>query len=141
MTGASEPVSHPNQLSGWLLPTGEWHPCEDWWHLTALYDLRDAGLAELSSPVAHEILGRGREEEIRDFVAGAGFVRISRSLIDGHALTHRQLLTLQGLVEFCEPNTEIEVLDSKRGVSVRMTIARILKFRSPLHFFDEVDRL
>lgn len=141
MTGESEFVSELAQLSGWILPDGTWQACEDWWHLTSLYDLRDEGHNDLTTTDAREVLHRGREDEIRDLAANLGFIRISRSLIDGHALTSAQLQTLQRLIEFCDPDAEVEVLNSKENTRVRMTVARIIKLRNSSHFFDEVDRL
>jgi hypothetical protein len=129
-------IERTEDLSGWILPDGTWQACEEWWHIPVLYDLRDADHAALTSIEARQILDSGIEEKIRNFAALAGFIRISRNLIDAAGLSHEQLLTLQHLLEFCDLDAEIGLLGPNPNGSVRqVTIERILKTRNPNALF------
>jgi hypothetical protein len=129
-------VEKIEELSGWILPDGTWHGCEEWWHIPVLYDLRDAQHPALVTEEAIKTLHSGIEEHIRNYASNAGFIRISRKLIDGTALTYEQLQTLQELLEFCDLDAEIGLLGPNPNGAVRQTtVERILKTRNPTALF------
>lgn len=136
---ASDPqktIERTEDLSGWIFPDGTWQACEEWWHIPVLYDLRDAKHAAFTSSEAQQILDSGIEEKIRNFAAQAGFIRISRNLIDAAGISHEQLHKLQQLLEFCDLDAEIGLLGPNPNGSVRqITVERILKTRNPNALF------
>ncbi len=141
MLGNNEQLSEKliekvEDLSGWILPNAAWKECEDWWHIPVLYDLRDANYKPLATPEARQVLDSGIEETIRDFASTAGFFRISRKMIDGRSMTLAQLVTLQSLLEFCNPDSEIGLLGPDSNSPVRTTtVEKILKTRNPQALF------
>lgn len=124
-----------NSISGWILTEGKWYPTEEWWHLKAIYDLQDDGYPKLQSNETKKILLDGDEMKIRDHLASLGFIKISRSQIDGDTLNHQQLLTLKNLLTFCNPEDEVCFL-RKDGSLKFKTVSRILKLKNPLLLFD-----
>lgn len=129
-------IEKVEDLSGWILPDASWHACDDWWHIPVLYDLRDSNYPCLTSSEARKILNSGIEETIRDFAASLGFFRVSRKLLDGRAMTLEQLVTLQGLLEFCDPDSEVGLLGPDSNGPVRTTtVEKILKTRNPQALF------
>lgn len=127
---------HLSDISGWILPNGQWHSTEEWWHINALYDLRDEGLAELQGAEASAVLSRGDEGEIRDFVARLGFVKISRNQIDAVQMTRNQLSTLQNLLLLCNPEQEIGILLGSTGMLKQVEVSRVMKLKNPALLFD-----
>lgn len=127
---------NPFELSGWILPSGEYQEVEEWWHVSHLYDLKKNGLSELCLPEQSAILDRGDESEIRDMAARIGFVKLSRGEIDAYSMNALQLSTLQDLLELCDPDYEFRIL-VKAGESIKtLSISRILKLKSPKMIFE-----
>jgi hypothetical protein len=124
-----------NKISGWILTDGKWHPTEEWWHINAIYDLKEEGYSILQSKETKEILKEGDESKIRDHLAALGFIKISRSQIDGIKLNIPQLVTLQNLLSLCNPDDEIGILGSN-GVLKFIRISRIMKLKNPSALFD-----
>ncbi|WP_397601230.1 hypothetical protein [Silvanigrella sp.] len=124
-----------NKISGWILTDGKWHPTEEWWHINAIYDLKENGYPVLQSKETKEILMEGDESKIRDHLAVLGFIKISRSQIDGIKLNISQLVTLQNLLSLCNPDDEIGILGSN-GVLKFIRISRIMKLKNPDALFD-----
>lgn len=137
MLGTNEKVIEKiEDLSGWILPDATWKACDDWWHIPVLYDLRDANYPCLTSAEARKILHSGVEESIRDFAASLGFFRVSRKMIDGRSMTLEQLVTLQSLLEFCNPDSEIGLLGPDANAPIRTTtVEKILRMRNPQALF------
>jgi hypothetical protein len=128
---------NPFDLSGWVLPSGEYQVVEEWWHVSHLYDLKAGGQPELQSQECAEILSRGDESEIRDMASKLGFVKISRGEIDAYSISNEQLVSLQAILELCDPEFEFRLL-IKGGESIRpISVARLLKLRSALKLFEE----
>ncbi len=126
---------HLNNISGWILTEGLWHPTDEWWHINAIYDLRDSGHPDLQKKETKEILLEGEESKIRDHIASLGFIKISRSQIDGVKLNRQQLTTLQNLLSLCNPEDEIGILGSN-GILKFLSISRVMKLKNPLVLFD-----
>lgn len=126
---------HLNDISGWILTEGKWHPTDEWWHINAIYDLRDRGHPDLQGKETKEILLEGEESKIRDHIASLGFIKISRSQIDGVKLNRQQLSTLQNLLSLCDPEDEIGILGSN-GILKFLSISRVMKLKNPLVLFD-----
>lgn len=124
-----------NKISGWILTDGTWYPTEEWWHISSIYDLKEQGFPSLQSKETKEILDSGDESNIRDHLANLGFIKISRSQIDGIKLTTTQLVTLQNLLSLCNPDDEIGLLGSN-GLIKHIRIARIMKLKNPNILFD-----
>lgn len=127
-------VTDLSGLSGWILPCGSWLAVQEWWHLSALFDLRDEGHTALQGEEARMILDSGDEAIIRDFAARMGFVKISRCVVDAYALSELQLVTLQGLLEVCDLEAELTLLIAG-GAQKAITVARLLKLRRASHLF------
>ena len=123
------------ELSGWILPDGTWMAVEEWWHLSALFDLRDTGMTPLTTKQSLAVLAGGDEAQIRHHVAELGFVKISRSLIDAYTLSSSQLRTLQELLEFCDLESELGLLQSANAEIKQISVARILKLKNPAALF------
>ena len=123
------------ELSGWILPDGTWIAVEEWWHLSALFDLRDTGMTPLTTKDSLTVLAGGDEAQIRHHVAELGFVKISRSLIDAYTLSSSQLRTLQELLEFCDLESELGLLQSANAEIKQISVARILKLKNPAALF------
>jgi hypothetical protein len=126
---------HLNNISGWILPEGEWHPTDEWWHINAIYDLRDSGHPNLQAKETKEILLEGDESKIRDHIASLGFIKFSRCQTDGVKLNRKQLSTLQNLLSLCNPEDEIGILGSN-GILKFISISRIMKLKNPFVLFD-----
>ena len=126
---------HLNNISGWILSEGKWYPTDEWWHINAIYDLRDNGHPDLQSNETKEILLEGDESKIRDHIASLGFVKISRSQIDGAKLNRQQLSTLQNLLSLCSPEDEIGILGSN-GILKFISISRVMKLKNPQILFE-----
>jgi hypothetical protein len=123
------------------MPDGQWNPCEEWWHIPVLYDLRDSGFEPLRTSDAKQALDSGEEGVIRDFAAELGFVRVSRHMIDGKTFSQEQLASLKELLELCSPDEEIEILGpNPAGPVRRMTVERILKLQNASLIFPKEDR-
>jgi hypothetical protein len=101
---------------------------QEWWHLTALFELRDEGHGSFQDNASREVLAGGDEAIIRDFAARKGFAKVSRGVLDAYVLTDAQLLTLQGLLEVCDLEAELTLL-SEGGAQRNITVARLLKLR------------
>lgn len=117
------------ELSGWLLPDGRFVAAAEWWHLNALYELRDGGDSCMDSAALLEELRRGDEDAIKLQAARSGFVKCSKHGIDGMRLTDAQLVTLQGLLGLCAPDEEVQVFHTEGGALRRMSVQRLLKLR------------
>jgi hypothetical protein len=122
-------VTKLHELSGWILPDGRWQPAEEWWHVSALYDLE----SENSMQTPHELtaaLKSGDESLIRRSAANAGFVKISRQQIDLVTFNLSQLRTLQGLLELIDPDEEFTLLLDHGQRQKKLSVERILKLKS-----------
>ncbi|WP_186647888.1 hypothetical protein [Fluviispira vulneris] len=126
-----------SEISGWILPCGKWHSTEEWWHINALYDLRDSGLSSLQEKTTLSILANGDEAQIRDHVAHLGFIKISRCQLDGVNMSRQQLATLQSLLFLCDPEQEIGILIGNTGIIKNVNISRIMKLKNPTVLFEE----
>jgi hypothetical protein len=127
-------VTKLQELSGWILPDGKWKEVPEWWHLSALFDLRDEGHPDLQCAESKEILSGGDEALIRDLAARKNFAKVSRCLVDAYALSELQLATLQALLECCDLEAELTVL-SFGGVQKTLSVARFLKLKRAHHLF------
>ncbi|KAB8028119.1 hypothetical protein [Fluviispira multicolorata] len=125
-----------NEISGWILPCGKWYDTEEWWHINALYDLRDSGLNELQNLSTLNILSGGDEAQIRDHVASLGFIKISRNQLDGVQMSRQQLSTLQSLLLLCDPEQEVGILIGNTGIIKNINISRIMKLKNPVLLFE-----
>jgi len=45
-----------NEISGWILTDGKWHPIDEWWHINAIYDLKETGYPPLQNKETNAIL-------------------------------------------------------------------------------------
>ncbi len=124
-----------NKISGWILTAGTWHLTDEWWHISAIYDLKDQGYPCLQSKDTSTVLNLGDESIIRDHLAQLGFIKISRCQIDGIKLSNIQLATLQNLLSLCNPDDEIGLLGSN-GVIKHIRIARIMKLKNANALFE-----
>lgn len=124
-----------NKISGWILTDGTWLPTDEWWHISAMYDLKEQGYLSLQDKETTEILRLGEESTIREHLAKLGFIKISRSQIDGIKLTQTQLVTLQNLLALCNPDDEIGLLGNN-GTIKYIRIARIMKLKNPNALFE-----
>lgn len=118
-------------LSGWLLPDGTFLEAKEWWHLAALYDLRDAGEVLLCTPQAKIVLDGGDEDRIKEFVFQIGFVKLGRRLVEGAELSVGQLKTLHSLIEFFVPDEELGFILEGEENPRYMSVDRILKLKNP----------
>lgn len=117
------------ELSGWILPDGHWLPAEEWWHVSALYDLKENTPQHFSESLCEAMQG-GDEAKIRRSASEAGFVKISREQMDLISLSSAQLRTLQRLIELIDPEAEFIVLLEHGNRQKNMSVERILKLRS-----------
>lgn len=124
-----------NKISGWILTDGTWYPTDEWWHISAIYDLKDQGYPCLQRQDTYEVLNSGDESIIREHLAILGFIKISRSQIDGIKITNMQLATLQNLLSLCNPDDEIGLLGSNGAIKY-IRIARIMKLKNPNALFE-----
>ena len=122
-------VTDLRALSGWILPDGSWQPAEEWWHVSALYDLTEQ-VPNHFTPELHAALKSGDESKIRRAASEAGFVKISRQQIDLVRFTLQQLRTLQRLVELFDHDAEIMVLLEHGNRQKNIRIERLIKFKS-----------
>lgn len=124
-----------NNISGWILSEGKWYPTDEWWHINAIYDLQDKGHPDLQDKETKKILLEGDESKIRGHVSSLGFIKISRSQIDGVKLNRQQLSTLQSLLSLCDPEDEVSILGNN-GILKFMSVSRIMKLKNPHVLFD-----
>lgn len=122
-------VTDIKALSGWILPDGVWHPAEEWWHVSALYDLQDDKPQHFNAALK-EALQSGDEARIRRCASEAGFIKISRRQFDFIAMTLNQLRTLQKLVEYLDPEAEFIVLLEHGMRQKKIAVGRLLKLKS-----------
>ena len=127
-------ANRAEDLSGWIFPDGRWYPCENWWHVAALYDLRDEGMQELQNPETAKFLAEGDEAKIKEHMAECGFIKVSRKFIDGCHMTEQQLKKLQELLFLCDLECEFAYLLRKTNAVERITVQKILKMRRPILF-------
>ena len=125
------------ELSGWILPDGKWHETPEWWHISAVYDMMEAGSPFLKGSEIKAILKKGDEGETREALSALGFAKISRGQLDAESLTPKQLETFQDLIEDFDPDEEIEFLSTTNGPVWHITIARILKTKNPKALFKK----
>jgi hypothetical protein len=117
-------------ISGWIQPDGKWHPSDEWWHISAIYELKDLGCPYLQDTVTNKILKEGDEIKIKKHISDIGFIKISRAQIDGNISNTEQLFALQNLLSLCNPDEEIGIL-GHNGVLKNIRIARIMKLKNP----------
>lgn len=122
-------VTELNNISGWILPDGQWRPAEEWWHVSALYDLFEEN-PQLFSHVLQDAMKSGDEARIRRAASESGFVKISRQQLDLVSLTVQQLRTLQKLVELIDPEAEFIILLEHGHRQKNIAVERLLKLRS-----------
>ncbi|MEN9825178.1 MAG: hypothetical protein RI953_923 [Pseudomonadota bacterium] len=122
-------VTDIKSLSGWILPDGTWQPAEEWWHVSALYDLKDLK-PEFFPSALTDALKTGDETSIRRAASEAGFIKISRQQFDLVAITIHQLRTLQKLVEYIDPEAEFIVLLEHGNRQKQLSVGRLLKLKS-----------
>jgi|GEM_PF-621111 len=127
-------VSNVRELSGWILPDGTWRSVPEWWHISALFDLRDEGHTSLTCQTARATLDSGDEAQIRDLAARRGFAKVSRGMLDAYSFTDTQLATLQDLLEICDLEAELTLL-SEDGAQRIVSVARLLKLRRAAALF------
>lgn len=132
MAGVNKSDHKQEDLSGWILPDGTWLPVDEWWHIAALYDLRDSGYTALLSLRSESILLGGDEALIRSHAADLGFVKVSRRLLDAYSMNQAQLKTLQEQLIYCDLEAEFGILNGDKGVVRTISVARLLKLRNPL---------
>lgn len=132
-------VTRIEHLSGWLLPEGDWIAVEEWWHISALYDLRDTGYAPLATEASRIVLEAGEEAAIRHHVATLGLIKISRKMIDAYMMNGAQLRTLKGLLEVCDLEAELGLLTGHNGQVRNVSVSRLLKLRNPELLFMAQD--
>lgn len=129
-------ISEVKALSGWILPDGTWTSVDEWWHLTALFDLLESNYSYLSNPESREIFATGDEAQIRHHVAQLGFAKLSRGVLDSYALTSPQLNTLQNLLKLCDLESELGLLNCLLNSEIRLvSVGRILKLKKASSFF------
>jgi hypothetical protein len=116
------------ELSGWILPDGTWLPVAEWWHINAIYDLRDSCLALANNSAVLDALSSGDEAEIRHQLALAGFAKVSRGILDTYSLSDLQLKTLQDQILYFDSTQEIVVL-RQGGSEKKTTLERVLKLK------------
>jgi hypothetical protein len=122
-------VTEIKEISGWILPDGHWQPAEEWWHVSALYDLKEQFPVHFSDNLQDALSG-GDESKIRRAASEAGFVKISRQQMDLISLTLQQLRTLQRLVELIDPEAEFMVLLEHGNRQKNIAVGRLLKLKS-----------
>lgn len=122
-------VTDIKSLSGWILPDGLWQPAEEWWHVSALYDLQEQCPQHFTDSL-NEALGSGDEARIRRSASEAGFIKISRQQFDLVSITLNQLRTLQKLIEYIDPEDEFIVLLEHGLRQKKIAVGRLLKLKS-----------
>lgn len=126
----------PYELSGWILPHGEFVEVDEWWHVSHLYELREQGFESLNLQENALILDRGDESEIRDMAARLGFVKISRGEIDANGMTNHQLRTLQEALELFDPSFEFRVLIEGGKAIKSISVSRLMKLKAATALFN-----
>ena len=121
-----------SELSGWILPDGTWMQVAEWWHIQAIYELRDSG--NLSDPDLATVLQGGDEALIRHELAAKGFAKVSRGVLDAYSMTDAQLRSLQDQLMFFDASDEVLIL-MEGGVEKRVSLERVLKLRKPHSLF------
>jgi hypothetical protein len=129
-------VSDIAELSGWILPDGTWIAVEEWWHLAALFDMRDTGMEILCTEESLRVLASGDEGQIRHHVATLGFVKLSRKIVDAYSLSNGQLRTLQGLLQFCDLESEFGLLQEANTEIKPVSVDRVMKLKNPKVLFS-----
>ena len=124
-------VTEIKALSGWILPDATWRPAEEWWHVSALYDLQEEK-PEFFSEALKEALTSGDEARIRRSASEAGFIKISRQQFDLLTISVAQLRTLQKLIEYIDPEDEFTVLLEHGMRQKILSVGRLLKLKSVL---------
>ena len=127
-------VTSLQSLSGWILPCGTWKAVQEWWHLSALFELRDAGHQAFLCAESKGILDSGDEALIRDLAARKGLAKVSRGVLDAYTLNDAQLATLKSLMEVCDLEEELTLL-SEGGAQRNIAVARVLKLRRAATLF------
>jgi hypothetical protein len=122
-------VTELKAISGWILPDGRWHAAEEWWHVSALYDLQDQHPQHFQTGLV-EALKAGDEAKIRRAASEAGFIKISRQQMDLIALNLPQLRTLQKLLHLIDPEEEFIILLEHGNRQKNMAVERLLKLKS-----------
>lgn len=128
-------VTSLQSLSGWILPCGTWQAVQEWWHVSALFDLRQAGLEALQCEDSERVLASGDEALIRDFAARKGLAKVSRGMLDAYTLNDAQLATLKSLMEVCDLEEELTLL-MEGGAQRSIPVARLLKLRRAAVLFQ-----
>ncbi|NBX17433.1 MAG: hypothetical protein EBR09_08720 [Proteobacteria bacterium] len=124
-------VTEIKVLSGWILPDASWQPAEEWWHVSALYDLLEKK-PEYFTDALKDALSGGDEARIRRSASEAGFIKISRQQFDLLNISNAQLRTLQKLVEYIDPEDEFTVLLEHGMRQKVISVGRLLKLKSGL---------
>ncbi|MBX9703332.1 MAG: hypothetical protein K2X39_04185 [Silvanigrellaceae bacterium] len=120
---------HLEEICGWILPDGTWLAVEQWWHISAIYDLQEAGYPALQEGDIEKALKKGDEIEIRALLAHQGFIKISRHQVDALNISNKQLQTLQGLLELCNPEDDLEFIQNESYSYKYIKISRIMKLK------------
>ncbi len=122
-------VTDIKALSGWILPDAVWQPAEEWWHVSALYDLLEQKPQHFNDSL-QDALKSGDEARIRRSASEAGFIKISRQQFDLISISIGQLRTLQKLVEFIDPEDEFTVLLEHGMRQKKISVGRLIKLKS-----------
>lgn len=122
-------VTDIKALSGWILPDAVWQPAEEWWHVSALYDLMEQKPQHFNDGL-RDALKSGDEARIRRSASEAGFIKISRQQFDLISISIGQLRTLQKLVEFIDPEDEFTVLLEHGMRQKNISVGRLIKLKS-----------
>jgi hypothetical protein len=122
-------VTDIKALSGWILPDAVWQPAEEWWHVSALYDLMEQKPQHFNDGL-RDALKSGDEARIRRSASEAGFIKISRQQFDLISISIGQLRTLQKLVEFIDPEDEFTVLLEHGMRQKKISVERLIKLKS-----------
>lgn len=122
-------VTELKHISGWILPDGQWKAAEEWWHVSALYDLQEE-FPQHFNPGLQEALKGGDESKIRRAASDAGFIKISRQQMDLVSMNIHQLRTLQRLVELIDPEDEFMILLEHGNRQKNIAVERLLKLKS-----------
>jgi hypothetical protein len=122
---------------GWILPCGSWRSTAPFWHIMALYDLRDEERYPcLTTPKAQSVLQTGDEGIIRNWVAQQGFVKLSPYFIDGISLNPKQLETLQECLGLLSPDDSIQIYHPTQGLLKTLTVRKLLKMKNSALVFE-----
>lgn len=113
---------------GWILPDGTTVACEHWFHLETAKQLPFVLAKRETTPCLQQNWDDREGEDLRRCLAGIGLVKVHENLVDADEINLTQLVKLQKIYEWADPNLDIDIVGR---IQLKIPARLFLKIRNP----------